>query len=265
MKLRETQWYIAERSPRGVRITAKERGAKPKSRVVPHDVWEVLEGMSLERVVSLDKEIGAAALTQLAVGTYEHDLVGLGITCPQFSEDGGHETRGLEIAMVPSPIWAGHDSLRSTRWRIVGGVGGQDENGGIAIFRWQVSPWARSSSDLEKEKPGVESRSFDQLVAAVFESIRLGDVDSGEPRAHPIEMGLEKKSPTVQHLDPLVQSIAEEKTPILRIDPSLVERKDTSVETAKWFQLATTLLGLRAILRRKSRWRGRRFPRREAG
>ena len=64
MVLRQTNGFKAERSARGVRITTLERGAFPKSRVLPLKEWDgYLKGLS-------DESFNGACVFDFGVGVY---------------------------------------------------------------------------------------------------------------------------------------------------------------------------------------------------
>lgn len=62
--LRETDWFIAERSNKGVLISAKDRNARPRSRVVTLATWEQLEQMG-------DKEFDGSVVLDLGIGVFQ--------------------------------------------------------------------------------------------------------------------------------------------------------------------------------------------------
>jgi hypothetical protein len=61
--LRETSGYYAEASPRGVRITAKEKNVTRKIRVVCLDTWRELQTYS-------DASFNGACCLELGIGTF---------------------------------------------------------------------------------------------------------------------------------------------------------------------------------------------------
>ena len=61
--LRETSGYVAVPSPRGVRITAKEKNVERKIRVVSLDTWRELQTYS-------DKEFNGSCCLELGIGTF---------------------------------------------------------------------------------------------------------------------------------------------------------------------------------------------------
>lgn len=61
--LRETNWFVAERTRTGVRISAKHSGVTPKSRVVSPQAWELLSSMS-------DDSFNGTVIMEIGVGTY---------------------------------------------------------------------------------------------------------------------------------------------------------------------------------------------------
>jgi len=61
--VRETDHYIAEPAKKGVRITAKDPGVTPKSRVVSFATWEALEDYD-------DHTFDAAVVLELGIGTF---------------------------------------------------------------------------------------------------------------------------------------------------------------------------------------------------
>lgn len=63
MILRETDWFIAERAKKGVRIIAKEKGVTPKSRIVSFAIWEQLEQMN-------DNEFNGSIALDLGIGVF---------------------------------------------------------------------------------------------------------------------------------------------------------------------------------------------------
>ena len=60
---RETDAFTVEDSPRGIRITTKERGAVPRSRVVPKREWGYLSGLS-------DASFNGACCLDFGVGVF---------------------------------------------------------------------------------------------------------------------------------------------------------------------------------------------------
>ena len=62
-RLRETENFVAERSARGVRITASRCGAHPKSRVVSERTFEAMRGMS-------DQSFDGTAVLDLGIGVF---------------------------------------------------------------------------------------------------------------------------------------------------------------------------------------------------
>ncbi len=64
MKLRETTNYIAEQSARGVRLTAKDKRAYPKTRVIARNTWEQLKRMS-------NTEFDGSIVFELGVGCFQ--------------------------------------------------------------------------------------------------------------------------------------------------------------------------------------------------
>lgn len=63
MKMRETPGFVAEKSARGVRITAKE-SSRARSRVVSQRVWEQLSVMS-------DSSFDGSCVLELGIGTFK--------------------------------------------------------------------------------------------------------------------------------------------------------------------------------------------------
>lgn len=62
--LRETANYVATIAPKGrVRITAKDRKATPRSRVISASLWRQLEPMS-------DSEFDGSIVLELGIGTF---------------------------------------------------------------------------------------------------------------------------------------------------------------------------------------------------
>lgn len=61
--LRETAWFRAEKSRRGVRITVKVRGAYPKSRVISDATWAILARMN-------DDSLNGSCVLELGIGLY---------------------------------------------------------------------------------------------------------------------------------------------------------------------------------------------------
>lgn len=62
--LRETSGYYANPSPRGVRITAKEKNVTRKSRVVCLDTWRELQTYS-------ESEFNGACCLELGIGAWK--------------------------------------------------------------------------------------------------------------------------------------------------------------------------------------------------
>ena len=67
LKLRETPGFTATASARGVRITAKECGATPRSRVVSHSIWNQLAGMC-------DGSFDGSVVLELGVGVFRGNI-----------------------------------------------------------------------------------------------------------------------------------------------------------------------------------------------
>jgi len=70
MRLRETANFIAAHSARGVRITAKDRGASPRSRVIRTETFEAMQSMSddsFDGTCVMDLGIGVFALAKKVV------------------------------------------------------------------------------------------------------------------------------------------------------------------------------------------------------
>ena len=61
--LRETKWFKAVESKRGVRITAKEKGALPKTAVVPLRLWKQLVNLH-------DSEFDGSVVLEIGIGTF---------------------------------------------------------------------------------------------------------------------------------------------------------------------------------------------------
>jgi hypothetical protein len=61
--LRQTKWFTATKSKRGVRVTAKERGATPHSRVISSKVWDQLKTMS-------DSSFDGTCVLDLGIGVF---------------------------------------------------------------------------------------------------------------------------------------------------------------------------------------------------
>ena len=61
--LRMTESYIATKSPRGVRISALDRGVYPKSRVVSMPIWRQLDRMN-------DSEFDGSIVLELGIGSW---------------------------------------------------------------------------------------------------------------------------------------------------------------------------------------------------
>lgn len=62
-KLRETENFVAERSPRGVRISVRVAGAYPRSRVVRAATFEAMRTMS-------DSSFDGTAVLELGIGVF---------------------------------------------------------------------------------------------------------------------------------------------------------------------------------------------------
>jgi hypothetical protein len=62
--LRETSGYYSEASPRGFRITAKEKNVTRKRRVVSSDTWRELKAYS-------DSEFNGACCLELGIGAWK--------------------------------------------------------------------------------------------------------------------------------------------------------------------------------------------------
>ena len=61
--LRETAWFRAHKANRGVRITVKDRGHYPRSRIVSDATWTILSRMS-------DASFNGSWVLELRIGTY---------------------------------------------------------------------------------------------------------------------------------------------------------------------------------------------------
>lgn len=62
--LRHTPGYVATVAKRGVKITAKEKGAFPHSRVVPPSTWEQLTRMD-------DASFDGSCVLELGIGCFK--------------------------------------------------------------------------------------------------------------------------------------------------------------------------------------------------
>lgn len=62
--LRETSGYIVHKSPRGYRITSKEKNVECPSRVVSEGVWNQLRGMS-------DSSFNGSCCLELGIGAWK--------------------------------------------------------------------------------------------------------------------------------------------------------------------------------------------------
>jgi len=63
MLLRETKNFWATKTARGVRITVKERGATPRSRVVRQETFDQMASMS-------DSEFDGTCVIDLGIGVF---------------------------------------------------------------------------------------------------------------------------------------------------------------------------------------------------
>ena len=61
--LRQTKWFKVTKAKRGVRITAKERGAAPRSRVISSKTWKQLDAMS-------DSSFDGTCVLDLGIGVF---------------------------------------------------------------------------------------------------------------------------------------------------------------------------------------------------